>query len=188
MDKKILRKEIIKNRDLLDLSQRELNDKLIYKNLLSENILETHENIFCYVNFGSEINTIPIMEYILNQGKNLYVPYIDKETNTMKLTLINNLNSDLEPGYYGIPEPKDDLKKDIDNNIIDLVITPGLAFTREKYRMGYGGGFYDRFFASLNKSPLKVALANDFQIVDELPIEVYDIPVDIIITETQLIK
>ncbi|WP_164995896.1 5-formyltetrahydrofolate cyclo-ligase [Miniphocaeibacter massiliensis] len=188
MEKKILRKKIINNRDLLDIDCKEKLDNLILNNLMEQNILENYENIFCYVNFGSEINTFPIMEFLLQNRKNLYVPYIDKKNNLMKLSLIKDLKSDLEPGYYNIPEPKNFLRKSVDNNIIDLVITPGVAFTKNKYRMGYGGGFYDRFFASLKKSPLKIALAYDFQIVDELPIEVYDIPVDIVITENQIIK
>ncbi|MDL2311041.1 5-formyltetrahydrofolate cyclo-ligase, partial [Peptostreptococcaceae bacterium OttesenSCG-928-C18] len=124
----------------------------------------------------------------LKNCKNLYVPYIDTKENSMKLSLIKDLNNDLEPGYYSIPEPKENLRTPVDNDIIDLVITPGVAFTKDKYRMGYGGGFYDRFFANLKKPPLKIALAYDFQIVDELPSEDYDIPVNIIITENQVIK
>ncbi|QQK07969.1 5-formyltetrahydrofolate cyclo-ligase [Miniphocaeibacter halophilus] len=188
MNKKLLRKDIIKKRDSLSLEHKNTLDDSIFKLLLNSNFLDKFNNIFCYVSFGSEINTRPIMEYIIKKKKNLYVPYIDKEENIMKLSLIKDLDNDLVSGYYNILEPKKHLRNFVNNDIIDLVITPGVAFTRDKYRMGYGGGFYDKFFASLNSSPLKIALAYNFQIVNELPLEKFDIPVDIIITEDIIIK
>ncbi|HHX67253.1 MAG: 5-formyltetrahydrofolate cyclo-ligase [Miniphocaeibacter sp.] len=188
MNKKLLRKEIINKRDSLSLENKKTLDENIFQQLLNSDILDKFNNIFCYVNFGSEINTRPIMEYIIKKNKNLYIPYIEKKENIMKLSLIKDLDNDLISGYYNILEPKKDLRNFVNNDIIDLVITPGVAFTREKYRMGYGGGFYDRFFASLNSSPLKIALAYNFQIVNELPLEKFDIPVDIIITEDIIIK
>lgn len=188
LNKKLLRKEIIQLRDNLDSNNKNIMDSDIFDNLISTEILDKYNNIFCYVNFGSEIDTMKIMEYILQKNKNLYIPYIDKDNDIMKLSLIKNLKEDLEPGYYNIPEPKKSLRNFVNNDIIDLVITPGVAFTREKYRMGYGGGFYDRFFSSLNSNPLKVALLYDFQLVNEIPVEEFDIPVNMLISNNQIIK
>lgn len=188
MDKKNLRKNILHSRDLLSINEKTIKDDLILKKLIGLDILNQYSNISCYVNFGSEINTRPILEYILSMKKNLFVPYIDTDNNIMKFAQVKNLNEDLESGYYTILEPKNNLRSGIDHNKIELVITPGVAFSKDKYRTGYGGGFYDKFFASLKSNPLKLALSYDFQIIDEIPINEFDIPVDIIITEKQIIK
>ncbi|WP_300410010.1 5-formyltetrahydrofolate cyclo-ligase [Lagierella sp.] len=188
MDKKTIRKKIISKRDELPFDKKEKMDEQIVKRFKDLKFIEEHENIFSYVSFGSEINVGDILSEILKQKKNLYVPYIDKEDKKMYLCKIEDLSKDLERGYYGIREPKKNLRIPINNDIIDLVISPGVAFTKEKYRIGYGGGYYDRFFASLNSSPLVVALAYDFQVLPELPIDSYDIPVDMIITEKQIIR
>ncbi len=188
MDKKTIRKKIISQRDDMPFDEKEKKDEEIVKRFKDLKFIDDHENIFSYVSFGSETNIAEILSEILKQKKNLFVPYIDKEDKKMYLCKIEDLNKDLERGYYGIPEPKNNLRIPINNDIIDLVISPGVAFTKEKYRIGYGGGYYDRFFASLNSNPLVVALAYDFQILPELPIDSFDIPVDMIITEKQIIR
>ena len=121
-------------------------------------------------------------------GKNLYVPYIDTDSKQMCLCKINNLADDLERGHYGILEPKKNLRKPVNSDIIDCVISPGVAFTTKKDRTGYGGGYYDRFYSSLKQRPFIVALAYDFQILESLPTESFDVPVDMIITEKKIIK
>ena len=188
MDKKTIRKKIISQRDDMPFDEKEKKDEEIVKRFKDLKFIDDHENIFSYVSFGSETNIAEILSEILKQKKNLFVPYIDREDKKMYLCKIEDLNKDLERGYYGIPEPKNNLRIPINNDIIDLVISPGVAFTKEKYRIGYGGGYYDRFFASLNSNPLVVALAYDFQILPELPIDSFDIPVDMIITEKQIIR
>lgn len=188
MDKKTLRKHIIEIRDNLNIDEKKSKDENILNNLMDFKGIDDYNNIFCYVNFGSEINTMPIIKEFLQKDKKIYIPYIDNETKSMKLALIRNIEEDLVEGYYNILEPKDELRVDVDNNIIDLVITPGVAFTKDKFRTGYGGGYYDRFFANLKTDPLKIALAYDFQIVDKIPVEDFDIPVDILITDKQIIK
>ncbi|MDO5017910.1 MAG: 5-formyltetrahydrofolate cyclo-ligase [Lagierella massiliensis] len=188
MDKKTIRKEIITKRDEIPFDEKNEKDEIIVKKFFDLDLIEKHENIFCYVSFGSEIFTGSILAEILNQNKNLYVPYIDKEINRMRLCQIKDLNEDLERGHYGILEPKKNLRKPINNDIIDLVISPGVAFTKDKNRIGYGGGYYDRFYSSLNSNPLKVVLAYELQILPSLPVEPFDIPVDMIITEKQIIR
>lgn len=189
MEKNLLRKNIIEIRDNLNTNDKTAKDNKIFNNLIDTGFIDKYNNIFCYVDFGSEINTRVIMKEIIKRNKNLYIPYIDNVTKEMKLTLITDLNKDLVKGYYNILEPKDELRKNVvDNNIIDLVITPGVVFSKEKHRIGYGGGYYDRFYGNLKSNPLKVALAYDFQIVDEIPVEKFDIPVDVLITEKQIIK
>lgn len=188
MDKKTIRKKIISERDDLDFDVKQSKDELIINKFLDQGFIEKYDNIFCYVSFGSEIDNGKILSTILESGKNLYVPYIDTDSKQMCLCKINNLADDLQRGHYGILEPKKNLRKPVNSDIIDCVISPGVAFTKKMERIGYGGGYYDRFYSSLKKIPFVVALAYDFQIVDSIPTESFDVPVDMIITEKQIIK
>ncbi|MEJ8751971.1 5-formyltetrahydrofolate cyclo-ligase [Lagierella sp. ICN-221743] len=188
MDKKAIRKKIIAERDDLDFGVKQSKDEIIINRFLDQGFIEKYDNIFCYVSFGSEIDNGKILSTILDSGKNLYVPYVDIDSRQMCLCQIHDIAEDLERGHYGILEPKKILRKPVNSGIIDCVISPGVAFTRKMERIGYGGGYYDRFYSSLKKMPFIVALAYDFQIVDSLPTESFDIPVDMIITETQIIK
>lgn len=188
MDKKAIRKKIIAQRDDLDFDVKQSKDELIINRFLDQGFIEKYDNIFCYVSFGSEIDNGKILSTILDSGKNLFVPYVNTDSRQMRLCQINDLSEDLERGHYGILEPKKNLRKPVNSGIIDCVISPGVAFTRKMERIGYGGGYYDRFYSGLKKMPFIVALAYDFQIVDSLPTESFDIPVDMIITEKQIIK
>jgi len=106
----------------------------------------------------------------------------------MKPSIIKNFD-ELEPGYYNILTPKQEFIRYIDPSEIDLVIVPGAVFDREGYRVGYGGGYYDKFLSSkIRKDISKIAIAFDLQIVDKVPREEHDISVDYIITEKEIIK
>ncbi len=87
---------------------------------------------------------------------------------------------------WGILEPKDIDKKNICENF-DLIIIPGLAFDRRGNRIGYGGGYYDKYFSKIKNINNKVALAYDFQILDNIKSEIHDIKVDYIISNNETI-
>jgi 5-formyltetrahydrofolate cyclo-ligase len=95
--------------------------------------------------------------------------------------------SELEPGYFGVPEPVDKCPE-VDTGDIDLVIMPGIAFDREGGRIGYGGGFYDRFLIKMERKVDRIAPAYDFQVVDEVPVDLWDIRIDGIITNREIIN
>ena len=188
MDKKTIRKKIIAERDEMDFDVKQAKDELIVNKFLELGFIDKYDNIFSYVNFGSEIDVGKIPSTILEKGKNLFVPYVDVKSKQMYLCQITDLSTDLEKGHYGILEPKKNLRKPVNSDIIDCVISPGVAFTAKKDRTGYGGGYYDRFYSSLKQRPFIVALAYDFQILESLPTESFDVPVDMIITEKKIIK
>ena len=100
----------------------------------------------------------------------------------MDACVIADLSSSLKPGYYGIMEPHKHCEV-IDYRILDLIITPGLAFTLNGERLGYGGGFYDRFM-ELHGDAVSCALSYDQFIIEELPVKEHDLPVDYVITES----
>lgn len=142
------------------------------------------EKIFIFVSFGSEIDTLPFINRALEDNKNVAVPVMQSEGN-MVFIKISSL-SELIPNKYGIPEPKYDTKKIIIADSNTLIAVPGLAFDREKYRIGYGGGYYDRYLSE-NMYMAAVGMCYEKQLTDRLPREETDIPVDIIATERRII-
>ncbi|HDH96432.1 MAG TPA: 5-formyltetrahydrofolate cyclo-ligase [Proteobacteria bacterium] len=101
---------------------------------------------------------------------------------------MHDLNRDLAPGAFGIPEPRGAELPEVDEDEIELVVTPGAAFDMLGYRLGYGGGFYDRLFAQIRPDCLKVGIAFSFQLVDSVPHEPTDVPVDIVVTDQHIIR
>ena len=130
------------------------------------------KTIYGYLPYNQEVRTVPMLERALRDGKKVAVPkcYGDE----MRFIYMDDL-SKVELGYANIPEPIAD--GPVADDPTALVLMPGLAFTEEGNRMGYGGGFYDKFLAAEPNHPT-VALCYDFQMVDYIPTDDYDIPVD----------
>ena len=136
-----------------------------------------------YLNFRSEVLTDELIENLFKQGKKVVVPISIKGTRTLLLSEINSLSDDLELDFYNIRVPKKESIKEVSPADIDFVITPGVAFSKDKYRMGYGGGYYDTFIEKLRADALTCALAFDVQIFDKIPKEEHDKQMDYVITE-----
>ena len=124
---------------------------------------------------------------LLEEGKKLFFPVSNKNTHELTFYKINNLKDDFRSGAYGIMEPDTGLEKfDLDDSST-VVITPGLIFDENCNRIGYGAGYYDRFF-SLHPDVIKVGVGYDLQIIDNLDVEAYDVPLDYVVTNNRLIK
>lgn len=186
MKKSEIRKKIIKERDEIDREKKLLLDKLIEEKLVNTSIFKESKNIFIYLGFGSEIDTISFVKKFLKMGKVILVPVTDMGAKTMDAVKIDSLEL-LERNSYGIYEPKDS-KEAFDKEEIDLIILPGVAFDEEGNRVGYGGGYYDRYLCSIRKDIPKIALAYDLQVISGIPAEEHDIKADYIITESKTIN
>lgn len=182
--KKELRKNILDQRN--NLASFEVLDKsvLITENLIEEDLFEENMNVLVYMDFRNEVMTEFLRAYLETIHANIILPKTFFKEKKMTLHLIENIES-LVISKYGILEPT--TENEIDAEAIDIVIIPGVAFDKAGYRLGYGGGFYDRLLPKLKKQP-KIAIAFDLQLVEEVPREVHDSQVDMIITETQVIK
>jgi 5-formyltetrahydrofolate cyclo-ligase len=107
---------------------------------------------------------------------------VENETKIIPMA-VASLETDLEPGPYGIRQPIEDKAKELGIEGLDMVIVPGVAFDKNNNRLGRGGGYYDRFLGDLSARTLKVGLAFDFQMVDSLPTqEKQDVPVSCVLT------
>jgi 5-formyltetrahydrofolate cyclo-ligase len=171
-----------KIRDSIPRDQKESMDRSIFGHLLGWRVYRDARGIFCFVSFRSEIDTMGILEAALAEGKTVAVPRIDPLAKEMKAYVVGDLKRDLTPGFYGILEPELSCEEARDD-AIELVIAPGLAFTPRGDRLGYGGGFYDRFIKK-HYTIASCALTYDRLVVDALPVKEHDRAVDYLITET----
>ena len=180
-DKKEIRNEMIKLRDAIPFENKKIKDDKIFNKLINNVDFKKANNYFLFVSFRSEIETKTIINYLIDRNKNVFVPKV--VGNIMKLYLIKSLD-DLEKGVMGIMEPRENLKE-LTNEKLDFILMPGLAFDNLGGRIGYGGGYYDKFLSSLdylNTVP-KIAIAYKFQVINSIPMKDYDIRVDKIITD-----
>ena len=136
-----------------------------------------------YVGFGSEIDTARFVAHALSQGKTLVLPRVERGNRALKLYGVRDPENQLEAGVWGIRQPRADLCPEIAASQIEFILVPGVAFTRRCERLGYGGGFYDRFIGSLAPRPTLVAAAFALQVLAELPMSETDQRVDRVITE-----
>lgn len=134
------------------------------------------ETIYGYLPYNQEVRTVPMLERAIREGKRVAVPKVYGDE--MRFIYITDFTRQIAAGYAGIPEPIADEPVAADPTA--LVLMPGLAFDSAGHRIGYGGGFYDKFLAKEPGHPT-VALCYGFQLLPELPAEEFDIPVDCVL-------
>lgn len=175
MDKKALRKMIRDKKRAMTPEQITIASKQLEKLFLQTEEYANADTLYAYLPYNQEVRTEGIIQKALADGKSVAVPKVYGEE--MRFILISDLNS-LELSTMGIPEPVAD--EPIATDSTALILMPGLAFDRQGHRIGYGGGFYDKYLAREPDHPT-VALCYDFQILQQLETDVYDIPVDKVI-------
>lgn len=180
-DKKGLRILSKNNRKGLSASDREYYDSLILENVLKDEKFQDSSTIFIYVSYKDEVDTHEIIKNALLLNKKVCVPLIISKKDGMEAIYIDSLD-DLEANYMGILEPKYNEENVVKAEDIDVVFLPGLAFDTNGGRLGYGGGFYDRFLKGVENHAVKIALAYKSQIVDYVPMDPLDVKIDYIIT------
>lgn len=176
--KKEIRKQIFTARKNCTDAQVEKWSKIITERVALLPAFRNAKRILAYADYNHEVMTRYIIEEAWKAGKEVAVPKVDgKDMIFYKLEDF----SQLEPGYFGIPEPA---RGEIVQWKDALMIMPGVAFDRENHRVGYGGGFYDRFLEK-HTEVQRVAVAFDFQMLGEVPTEATDICPQIIVTEKE---
>ena len=155
-----------------EISRR--SEKLAELFLASEQYQKAR-TLYGYLPYNQEVRTVPILEQALRDGKQVAVPKVYGDR--MRFILLRDL-AQVAKGYAGIPEPIADTPVAGDKTA--LVLMPGLAFDPQGHRIGYGGGFYDKFLAEEPNHPT-VALCYDFQVFDHLDTQTHDIPVDLVL-------
>ena len=139
--------------------------------------------VMAYVGFGSEIDTARFLADALSLGKTLVLPRVERGSRALRLYAVQDLETQLEAGVWGIRQPRADRCTEVPASKIEFVLVPGVAFTRRCERLGYGGGFYDRFIRGLAPRPALVAAAFALQVLPKLPMLETDQRVDRVLTE-----
>lgn len=175
MDKQALRKEIREKKRAMTEAEIVNKSEKLGQLFLASRAYQEAKAIYGYLPYNQEVRTVAMLQQAILDGKRVAVPKCYGEE--MRFIWMDDL-SKVEKGYCGIPEPVAD--GPVADDPTALVLMPGLAFTEEGLRMGYGGGFYDKFLASEPGHPT-LALCYDFQMVEHIPTEEYDIPVDTVL-------
>jgi len=183
-----LRKNTLKARDQMAASERALKSEAASQQLLSLPAFQRAVNIFVYISYRSELATLGLVEHCLARPDcQISVP-LTIINEGLEAYLIRNLAEDLAPGYCGIPEPLPAKTEKFDPGLIDLVILPGSVFDLQGGRLGYGGGYYDRFLVNDAPQAIRIGVAFESQLVDEVPMLAHDQRLDYLVTEKRAVK
>lgn len=179
IEKKELRREILKRREALSVQERERSSTLLAERIIGHQWFYRAEVLLGFVNYGSEISTVEILSEALKHGKKVYVPRVEGED--LIFYRIFSME-DLIPGYKGIPEPAGDTERYQyrvkEQALLEktLLLMPGVAFDPMRNRMGYGKGFYDRFLADKEELQIySIAVGYQCQMVEQVPASEHDI-------------
>lgn len=179
MDKKSLRAKIKKMRDSFEKEQLLEESLNLCKKILELEEYKKADKILSFMNFGSEVKIEILNEKILEMGKELYLPRVEKDG---KLSVVR-YGQGFSIGSFGIREPVGEKYL----GRLDLIVTPGLVFDRDGNRIGYGRGYYDRLFLEYPHT-FKVAPIFEFQLLENIPSEKHDIKLDMIITKNEILR
>lgn len=177
-EKRLLRKQMKAIRDGIPVEAQKQYSETIAKKVLALAEERDAKAVFAYLSFGSEVQTHALIQALLHRGIRVAVPVCDTQTHTMQAVCIDGFE-DLTKDAYGILMPTGGdvlLPKET-----DLVLVPALAFDQEGYRLGYGGGYYDRYLKEFHG--VSVGLTFSACCVKALPRDSYDLPVSDILTE-----
>ena len=186
MDKKELRKRYIDLRN--SILNKELKNSLILENILQNKQFKNSRLIGIYVNLPAEVDTTKLIDISLKLGKVVVVPKVinKREMNFYKINSLNDLTC---IGRFNIREPKDIKSNIVLPHLIDLFIVPGICFDKNKNRIGYGGGYYDRYLIKCpNAYKIGISFYEQILINNYIQSEDTDIKLDEIITDKILIK
>ena len=175
MDKKALRAAIRTRKRAMTEQQIDEKSTALGKLFAETEQYKAAKTIYGYLPYNQEVRTVPMLQKALADGKKVAVPKVYGDE--MRFILLEDL-SRVEKGYSNIPEPIDDGPVAEDETA--LVLMPGLAFDPQGHRIGYGGGFYDKFLAAEPNHPT-LALCYEFQMLTRLDTEEHDIPVDTVL-------
>ena len=175
MDKKELRRSIRERKRAMTEEEIVQRSEKLGKLFVQSEAYKNAKTIYGYLPYNQEVRTVPMLEQALKDGKKVAVPKVYGDE--LKFLYLDDL-SKVSKGYAGIPEPIAD--EPVADDETALVLMPGLAFDPAGHRIGYGGGFYDKFLAAEPNHPT-LALCYEFQMLPELHTEEHDIPVDTVL-------
>ena len=186
--KQSIRKSILSLREQLPAAVRAAHSATITERLLQLPQYRNANTVLGYMNFGTEFASELWIQQVLADGKKLALPRVNHHTNQLDLYWVDDPGNQLEAGLWKIREPVVERCERLATlNEVEFALLPGVAFTRNGARLGYGGGYYDKLLAHITHQPTLAAAAFELQIIEHIPQEATDVKVGWIITEQETI-
>lgn len=183
-EKKRLRREMIARRDAVPADERERLAASMARHVAALAEYRSARTVLATMSIGSEWSTRPFLERARADGKALVLPRIsDEKPKRLELYRVGSLEADLVPGVWNIPEPDPARCPPVDLAAVDFALVPALAVDRDNYRLGYGAGYFDGLLGSRKVKPYCVTALPAAFIVEKLPHEPHDVPVDAVLGE-----
>lgn len=185
MDKTTLRNKVKEALSTMSDNTYHSQSLAIVKKVLQEPYIIEANTIGVTISNKPEVDTFLLIEELWRLGKKVAVPKCHPKTREMSFYAIDSF-AQLETVYMHLREPIPERCEFVDANEMDVILVPGVVFDRYGYRIGYGGGYYDRYVLNYKKGKL-LSMLFDEQIIDRVPTEEHDSPVDIIVTPSKRI-
>ena len=182
--KQTIRQRVITAREKLPASERLRLSRAVIESICNITAYRQAHTVLGYLNFGSELASELWVQRAFADGKRVLLPRVNRASKHLDLYQVRDLHHDVAPGFLGIREPVAArcVKEDAPGTV-DFILLPGVAFTPEGARLGYGGGYYDKLLAHMPHQPALAAGAFAIQVVQEIPQEITDCKVEWLVTE-----
>lgn len=180
MNKKEIRQAMLRRLNEMDSAEHRRKSEQILNNVLATDVYQNAKIIGITLSRFPEVDTLPLIQAAWQDGKKVAVPKCIRETRDMDFRILTSFD-ELETVYMDLLEPIVEKTVSVPPTEIDLQIVPGVVFSDEGYRIGFGGGYYDRYMANFSGASLAVAF--QCQTRQEIPVEKHDIAVQMMITE-----
>lgn len=180
--KKLMRKSTLEQRNALSTDVINEKSHSIFIAISKEKAYSEANTIMSFMSFGSEINMEDFNKDIIEKKGYVIIPRVNTQTKVMDLYKVTDFK-DFVLSNYGIWEPDPDKYTTITPTELDLILCPGVVFDKKGYRIGYGGGFYDKLLSEINSTCLLYGVGFGLQLVDEVPRESFDKQLDKLFTE-----
>ncbi len=187
--KQALRQRIIAAREKLPAPERLRLSRAVVGSICNLPAYRQAQTVVGYLNFGAELAAELWVQQAMADGKRVLLPRVNRASRHLDLYHVHDLQHDIAPGSWGIREPIEDrCAQENALGTVDFVLLPGVAFTRDGARLGYGGGYYDKMLARMPHRPSLVAGAFALQVVQDIPLESTDCRIGWLVTENETIR
>lgn len=182
-EKSAMREMVLGRRDAMEDGARTTLSRVITQKVTALATYRRSHAVLAYASFGSELQTDGFLRCVLDQGKTLILPKVNRAKGSLALYEVEDLSRDLEAGIWGILEPKASRSQAVELDRVEFALVPGVAFDARGGRLGHGAGFYDKLLGSPVRRPYLIAGAFENQMVEKVPVDQHDVLIDLVITE-----
>jgi 5-formyltetrahydrofolate cyclo-ligase len=188
VEKENLRRYILRLRDRLSIGEVQQKSEDIIDQVLLLHEFVRARGIACYVNKDTEVDTRILIRNALDRDKHVLIPVVKKGDVDLFFSEIKDLGKELAPGTFDILEPKPEFVRPASLDTVDVIFVPGIVWDRNGYRLGWGRGYFDRVLQKMPPHVKSIGLAFNLQLINQVPRDQFDVPVDMVVTESRVIR